>query len=139
MEKKKKIILIISVIVIIISIIMSILLLTSKDKEEPFTIDGIDLVENKDILKDKEVNNLNITDVSLLTRDGISTYRAMVSNNTNVDIKINKLYVKFYLDSEEIEIVVLNNTTLKSNGSTYISVTSETDLSKVKRIEYVME
>ena len=51
MENKKKIILIVSIIIILASIATSIFLLTKKDKEEPFTIEGINIAENKEVLK----------------------------------------------------------------------------------------
>ena len=139
MEKKNKIILIVSIIIILASILFSILMLTKKDEEEPFTIEGINLPENKDILKDAKVNELDITDISLLTREGISSYKATISNNTDKDINISNLYAVFYQDTEEIKILALKDAVIKSNNSTFISISSETDLSNITKIEYVIE
>ena len=138
MEKKNKIILIVSIIVIIGSITLSVLTLTKKE-EEPFTIEGINLPENKEILKDAKVDELDIIDVSLITREDISSYKATVANNTDKDITINNLYVVFHQDEEEIKILALKNATIKSKTSTFISIASEIDLSKATKIEYVIE
>lgn len=139
MEKKNKIILVVSILVILASIITSIFLLTKKDPEEPPVIEGINLPRNKDVLKDNKVNELDITNVSLITRDGISTYKATISNNTNKDITINNLYVNFHHDNDETKTLTLKETTLKSNNSTYINITSETDLSNTTKIEYIVK
>ena len=139
MENKNKIIIVVSIIVIISSVAVSLLMLTKEEQKEPLTIEGINLPENKDILKDSKVDELDITEVSLLTREEISSYKAKVSNSTNEDITINKLYVVFYLPKETIKIPALSNITIKSNNNTYINISSETDLSKTTKIEYVME
>lgn len=139
MENKKKLILIGSIVVILVSITSIIYMLTRKEEEPTYTIDGIDLVEKKDILNDRVVSNLDITNVSLLTRNGISSYKATISNNTDEDITISNLYVVFYQEEEKIKMLALSDTIIKVNNMTYIGITSETDLSKTTKIEYVLE
>ena len=66
-----------------------------EDKTEEYNIEGIELPENKTILEDAEVKGLNITDVSLLSRAGNTTYSAKIQNNTAASVTIKKLYVLF--------------------------------------------
>ena len=139
MEKKNKIILIASIIIIITSIIVSILMLTKKDNDTPPVIEGINLPQDKDILKDAKLNELDITDVSLLTREGISSYKSLITNNTDKDITISNLYVVFHQNKEKIEVLALKDIKLKPSDSTYIKITSETNLSKTTKIEYIMK
>lgn len=136
---KKKILLIGSIVIILASVIASIYIISTKEEEPEYTIDGIDLPENKNILKDSTVENLKITSASLLTRDGISTYTAQVSNNTETNIDIDSLYVVFYEGEKENKILALKDSTITANNKTYINITSETDLSKTTKIEYVLE
>ena len=138
---KKKVTLIVSILVIILSVILSILIITNKeDEEKPSNvINGITLPETKDILKDTTVENLKITNISLLTRDGMSTYKAQVVNETDKDINIDSLYVIFYEGEEQKKIPALKDSIVKANDKTYINISFETDLSKTTKIEYVIE
>lgn len=138
--KNKKLLIPCLILIILASISIIIYMLVNKDKDpQEYTIDGIDLVENKEILKDTNVENLKITNVSLLTRNGISSYKAEVENNTEEDINIKKLYVIFYENETKNEIAVLSNTTIKTNNKTYINITFESDYSKTTKIEYRLE
>ena len=136
---KKKVLLIVSTIVILASVVASIYIISTKKEEPEDLIEGINLPENKDILKDATIENLKITNVSLLTRDGISSYKAEVVNNTNNDIEIDSLYVVFHENEQENKILALKNTKITANNKTYIDITSESDLSKVTKIEYTLE
>lgn len=136
---KKKLLTIGSIIVIIVSIIAIIVLVVNKDKEEEFTIDGINLPTNKEILKESTIDNLKITDISLLTRDGISTYKATVTNESDEDIDINALYVIFYEGDTENKTLALYDTKISSKEEKYINITSELDLTNTTKIEYVLE
>ena len=137
---KKKIIVIISLIVIILaSVITNIYILSNQEEDEEFKIDGITETENKEILKDAKVGGLDITNISLLNKDGTSIYRAKITNNTDKDIDIDKLYVVFYEDKNEISLLGLSNAKIKSNDSTYISISSIDDLTKSTDIKYVVE
>lgn len=138
--KNKKILVPPLIVITLASIIAIIVILTNRDNDDDnYKINGIDLVENKDILKDAEISNLKITNVSLLTRDKISTFKALVSNDTENEIFIDQLYVKFYLKDNEQKILVLSGTKLAANAKTYINITSEIDLSKTTEIEYILE
>ena len=105
---KKKIILIVSILVIILSVILSILIITNKKETKPSNvINGITVPEVKDILKDANVENLKITNISLLTREGKSNYKALVVNETNKDISIDSLYIIFYEGNNQKKLSVI--------------------------------
>ena len=138
--ERKKIIIVIALILTIISIIgISVYKLTTKEEKNEFTIEGIDLVENKEILKDAEVENLKITNISLLTREGISTYSAQINNDTTTDITVDKLYVTFYEGDKVTKILALSNAKIKQKGKAYINTTSNENLTKTTKITYSIE
>lgn len=137
---KKKLIMIGSVIAIIVSVVAIIFLVTKKDTESEYKIDGIDLPENKEILKDQTIaDNIEISNISLLTRDGISSYKATIKNTSDKDIKIKTLYVIFYENDIENKTLALYDTNLVSQKEQYISIKTETDLTNTTKIEYVLE
>lgn len=136
---KKKIIIIGSIVAVLLSIAVIIYVTTKTPNNEEYTIDGIDLPKNKEILNDTTVDNLKITDISLLTRNGVSTFKATVSNETAEDIIINKLYVVFYEGEKENKIPAIANATLSPGEKTYINITSESNLSNTSKIEYILE
>lgn len=138
--KNNKIIGICFIIIIILAIGAIIFLLTSKDNnQEEFGIDGIGLVENKDVLNDVILDELKITDISLYIIEGISKYSATVINTKNSDINISKLYVNFYMGDMENKILALYDVTINVNGETTIDITSGIDFSKVTKISYTVE
>lgn len=133
---KKKILIVVLGVVILVSIIAAILIITNNEEDTKYGIEGIELPKNKEILKEKTVENLKITDISLLTREGISTYKAKVENNTNKDIEIDFLYVIFYEEKQENKIIALQDSTIEAESQTYINISSETDLSKTNNVKY---
>ena len=138
--KNKKVLIICLTIIILSSLVTSIYLITKDKEEKPTnTLDGIDLVINEDILKDATIKNLLVTDVSLFTRDGISSYKAKVTNNSNTNTTISKLYVVFHVNNEQEKILALNNIKLNAQESKFINITSETNLSNTTKIEYLLE
>lgn len=137
---KKKVTIIVSILVITLSIILSILIITNKKEEKPNNvIDGIVLPETNDILKDATVENLKVTSASLLTRDGMSTYKAKLVNETDEDISVDSLYIIFYEGEKTNKIPALKYSTVKTKKETYINITSDKDLSKTTKIEYIIE
>ena len=139
---KKKVTLIVSILVIILSVVLSVIIINNKNEKEETpnnVIEGITLPETKDILNDATVENLKITNISLLTRDGKSIYKAQVVNDTNEDIEIDSLYVIFYEGENQNKIPALKYSKITANNKTYISISSESDLSKTNKIEYVIE
>jgi len=139
MDKKKIILIICLIVIILASIITNIYLLKNNKEDNELKIDGITTTQNEEILKDTKVDKLDITNVSLLNKDGTSIYKAKVSNNTNEDIKIEKLYVIFYENKTEKKIIGLINITIKANSNTFINISSPDDLTKSTDIKYVLE
>lgn len=139
MDKKKIILIIGAIIAILLSVAVVIYTKNTKEKTPDFTIEDINLPKYKDILKDTKVNNLDITDVSLITIEGVSTFKATLKNNTNSDVTIKKLYVIFYEGDNKNKILALFDTTAASGKEMYINVTSETNLTNTTKIEYVIE
>ena len=138
MDKKKKIIIGLGIL-FLVSLVLLVISVVNKPEEEEFKIDGITLPENKEILKDKTIGDIKITNVSLLTKDGVSTFKARVYNNSDNDITIEKLTVVLSLDNEEKRVEILRNAKIASLEFTYVNITSQIDLSKVNKIEYVLE
>ena len=137
---KKRIIVIVSLIAIIVaSIITNIYILSNQDKDDEFKIDGITSTENKDILKDSKVGNLDITDITLFNKNGTSVYKAKISNNTNEDINIDKLYIIFHENETENKKLALSSAMIKANSSTFINISSVQDLTKSTDIKYILE
>lgn len=137
---KKRIIAIVSLIAIIVaSIITNVYILSHQKKDDEFKIDGITGVENKGTLKDSKAGNLDITDITLFNKNGTSVYKAKISNNTNEDIYIDKLYVIFYDNDTENKKLALSDAMIKANSETYINISSPQDLTKSTDIKYVLE
>lgn len=141
MKNKKLILIVCLIIIILVSIITCIYIFANREEAETSSglIDGIGIAKNKDILKDTKVEELQITNVSLFVREGITSYSALVTNNTDKNIDINKLYVIFHENGEERKILALSNIQIKPTEEQYISITSEKDLSNTEKIEYVIE
>lgn len=136
--KSKKLLIVCLIIIILASTITNIYILSNKDNEEK-TNNGITTVDNLDVLKDTTVNDLDITNVSLLTKGGMSSYKAVVTNNTQNEVNIDKLYVEFYKEGTNSKILALSNVKLQPNEQTNIKITTETDFSKVTEIKYTIE
>ena len=138
MDKKKKIFVGLGIL-LLLSLVVLVISTVTKPKKEEFKIDGIELPEHKEILKDKTIGDIKITDVSLLTRDGTSIFKARVYNTSDNDLTINKLIVVLFLENEEKRVEILRDAKIAPGEFTYVSITSLTDLSKVTKIEYVLE
>ena len=120
--KNKKILIACLVVIILASVITIIYMLTNNKEETPNSkIEDFETVQNDSILNDATVENLKITNVSLLTRDGISSFKAQVLNETSESINIDKLYVVFYENETENKILVLSGITIPANDKTYIT------------------
>lgn len=136
---KKKILVIGSILIILVSIGVSIYLIINKDTEPEYTIDGIGLPSQKDILKDTKVKNLDITNISIMTRENTSNYTATISNNTDKSIDINQLEIVFYKNNIKYTNIVLYSTTIGAGQEQQINLTTEEDLTNITKIEYVLE
>lgn len=135
---KQKLIIIIAPLIIIACIIFSVktIMNSTKKEEDPFKIEGLDVVENDKLLKDISTSDLKITKQSIINSDGISTYYATIVNTKSSDYHINYLYAIFTVDDKEIKSLVSYNTTLKGNEERLINISFDKDISKATKIEY---
>lgn len=132
---KKKIMMILSIVVIVVCAGFSVYMLTNKDNDDSDG-DKISNIDNKEILKDMKYDDMDIVGQLLDTRDGNSKYLARVVNNSGNDKKIDKLYVVFEFDNEELYVLGLFDTVIANGSDKYVDLTIDRDLSKVKKISY---
>lgn len=102
---------------------------------------GIDV--NMDVVKDKEVDGLKFTNVSLITEEGMSTYQADIINISGSTYNIKKITVKFIDKDGKIideSLAALTQNTLLVDGTSKLSaqVMYPTDITKAKDVEYVI-
>ena len=136
---KNKIIIIVLVVIILGAVGVNIYILTNKDNTVNNHIEGLDIIKNEDLVKDTKVENLDITDIKIVTKDNMSTYKAVITNNTKSEISIDKLYVVFYQNKIDNKILATADLTLKPGENREISILSEEELNKSTKIEYVVE
>ena len=91
---KKKTLIIVLGLLLVISIIVFVISLVNKPSEEDYNIEGIELPQYKEILKDKTMGDFKLTDISLITVDGMSTYKAKLHNNSSETLAVKKLIFK---------------------------------------------
>ena len=132
---KKKIMMILSIVVIVVCAGFSVYMLTNKDNDDSDG-DKISNIDNKEILKDMKYDDMDIVGQLLDTGDGNSKYLARIVNNSGKDKKIDKLYVVFEFDNEELYVLGLFDTVIANGSDKYVDLTIDRDLSKVKKISY---
>lgn len=137
--KKKKLLIIGSIIAIVLSIALVIYIALKPKENNEFKIEGTSLPTNKEILADTTIGDLKITNVSIITRENVSSFYAKVSNETERNILVNKLYVVFYEGDLETKTLVLYNTHIYADKETTINITSEKNLNNVTKIDYILE
>ena len=121
-KNKKQIILItISVIAIIGTIIFGIKIIKDKPKNEEFKIDGIDIIKKDNLLKDTKVDSLDITNQVLYNINEMTTYSAIIENNTDSDFYVKELYINLNIGEEEKKILIVKNETVKSKDKKDLS------------------
>ena len=132
---KKKIMMILSIVGNVVCIGFSVYMLTNKDNDDSDG-DKISNIDNKEILKDMKYDDMDIVGQLLDTGDGNSKYLARIVNNSGKDKKIDKLYVVFEFDNEELYVLGLFDTVIVNGSDKYVDLTIDRDLSKVKKISY---
>ena len=98
----------------------------------------VEVNDNQEVIKDQNIDGIEITNTSLIYEDGISYLTATVTNNTGVDYELNeyKINVK---DSDGNIIVTMPGyvgSILKNGESKNINTMISEDLSKAYSIEY---
>ena len=131
---KKKILFIVGVVLIIILGIIALNISKNKTKTSP-ALDNL----NENILKDTNYAGLKIADQSVITREGLSTYMANVTNTKDTDNHIDKLYVVFTVNGEVIEVLAIADTTLGANDTIPLTIEFDQDISNTTKVEFKSE
>ena len=91
--KNKILVTVCLIIIIAASIITNIYILSNKEEPDNTENNSIQTVENKDILKDTKIENLDITNISIINRDNISTYNAKITNEHIIKTIVKTLFI----------------------------------------------
>ena len=110
---------------------------TNNDKKED-NMPTIEVNDNQEVIKDQNIDGIEITNTSLVYEDGISYLKATVTNNTGSDYELNeyKINVK---DNDGNIIVTMPGyvgSVIKNGESKSINTMISEDLSKAYSIEY---
>lgn len=139
-DNKRIVLIVIAVIAFIGAIIFAIMTINKSNKKaEEFKIDGIDIIKNKDILKDTKVDTLDITNQVLYNKNDSSSFSAIINNNNDTDYYIKELYVVFNIGEEKKKILVTRDTTIKANDKKVIDISFDSDMLNVTKIDYMIE
>lgn len=137
MQTREKRLLIIIAILLIIFALSFMYMKKSKVTENVETEDSKH-IKVEAINKEYDVNGLKITNIDLYQDKDESKFAALVTNNTENDLKISSLTVNFY-DNENSVILegdLLYNVTLAKGNSQYVNLNGIIDLKKVSNIDF---
>lgn len=134
-DKKQNLILVASVIVILICAFISIKTIVKNNQNKKEENNSAD----KDVLKDTKVGNLTITDARLEVNNDVTSFMAIVTNDTTEDYHFNTLYITFTVDGITSTIPILQDITLNPNESKPIILTLDSNVSETTKIEYIIE
>lgn len=133
---KNKIIIFCLSLIIVASIGTSVYLLVSSNTSNNID-DNIVNIDNLDVLKDIKYDNIDIMDQTITVNDNTSNYIATIKNNTTTDYEIDELYVIFYQEDSQKEVLVLKNTTILKDSTRTINLSINDSLAKITKIEYL--
>ena len=136
---KTIILIVVSILCVIGSFFLIKLTLKPKEKKNEFKIEGIEITKNKDIIKDTKVGELDVTKPILYNNNNTTTFTATLENNTEKDIKINKLYIIFTINENEEKLLLYENKEIKKQTTLPINITFDRDFLNTTKIEYVLE
>lgn len=138
MNKKKLIPVLVLLLLLSVSLILYTFLKDDKDNDEP-QIDGLDIISKDGVTDSRKVGDLSISNVSYSIRDGITTFYAVVTNDSVETYSIKSLHVLFkYNDGSEEKILAIRDILLNSNDTTNISIDFESDNSDISSIDYLL-
>ncbi len=133
---KKRIIIIVLAIVLIIGTLIVVAKINGKNTTEKE--DKVIINNEKDVIKDQEIDGLKLTNTSLIYENGISKLETTVENNTGSDYNLVEFSI-IVKDENDKEIIVLPGyvgETIKNGEIKKINSSTDMDLSKAKKIEY---
>ena len=111
---------------------------TKNDDKKEDDKPTIEVNDNKEVIKDQNIDGIEITNTSLVYEDGISYLNATVTNNTGSDYELNEYRINVK-DSDDNIIVTMPGyvgSVLKNGESKTINTMITEDLSKAASIEY---
>ena len=111
---------------------------TKNDDKKEDDKPTIEVNDNKEVIKDQNIDGIEITNTSLVYEGGISYLNATVTNNTGSDYELNEYRINVK-DSDDNIIVTMPGyvgSVLKNGESKTINTMITEDLSKAASIEY---
>ena len=111
---------------------------TKNDDKKDDNNQTIEVNDNKEVIKDQNIDGIEITNTSLVYEGGISYLNATVTNNTGSDYELNEYRINVK-DSDDNIIVTMPGyvgSVLKNGESKTINTMITEDLSKAASIEY---
>ena len=108
---------------------------TKNDDKKDDNNQTIEVNDNKEVIKDQNIDGIEITNTSLVYEGGISYLNATVTNNTGSDYELNEYRINVK-DSDGNIIVTMPGYvgSVLKNGESNTMITE--DLSKAYSIEY---
>lgn len=138
-DNNKKYIIAFLLLVILVCTFFSIKLIINSGKSGN-TSDGNDSdVVNKEVLEDKKVDDLMVTNARVIVRDDSSTFMAVVKNETDSDYHLNVLYVTFTTGNMTRKRPVLMDATINAHDQRTITLILDSDISDTTKIDYEVE
>ena len=110
---------------------------TNDDKKED-NMPTIEVNDNQEVIKDQNIDGIEITNTSLVYEDGISYLKATVTNNTGVDYELNEYKINVKDSDGNIRVTMPGyvGSVIKNGESKSINTMISEDLSKAYSIEY---
>ena len=93
---------------------------------------------NDEVIKDQNIDGIEITNTSLVYENGLSYFSATVTNNTGSDYELNEYKINVKDSEGNIIVIIPGNvgSTIKNGESKNINSVVTEDLSKSAYIEY---
>ena len=93
---------------------------------------------NDEVIKDQNIDGIEITNTSLVYENGLSYFSATVTNNTGSDYELNEYKINVKDSEGNIIVIIPGNvgSTIKNGESKNINSVVTEDLSKAASIEY---
>lgn len=110
-----------------------------ENKNEPINNESkVEINTNEDVIKDQNIDGIEITQTSLLYEDGLSYLNATVTNNTGTDYTLNEYRINVKDSDGNIIIAIPGyvGSVIKNGESKNMSSVVTEDLSKASSIEY---
>ena len=93
---------------------------------------------NDEVIKDQNIDGIEVTNTSLVYENGLSYFSATVTNNTGSDYELNEYKINVKDSEGNIIVIIPGNvgSTIKNGESKNINSVVTEDLSKAAYIEY---